>query len=74
MIHNAPKELKDRATTMLEASEEDEVLKLVAQLKVTLLPDADAGWDGGLNEHSRRRAWDMVRDLGKILLGRGRPQ
>ena len=61
---------KDGAIAALAAVDAEgdratEIAKLVAQLKVALL--ADEGCNGGLNEGSRRRAWDMVRDIGKIL-------
>lgn len=63
---------KERALRHLSELDEDEVAKLIAQLKVVLLRDADMP-DGGLNEPNRRRAWEMVRDLGLMML-KGREQ
>ena len=46
----------------------DEALKLVAALKVTLLADHESPGHQGLTEPTRKRAWQMVNELGKILL------
>jgi hypothetical protein len=46
-----------------------EIMELVAALKIILL--ADEGWDGGLSETSRKRAWGLARDAGFILLRAG---
>jgi hypothetical protein len=43
-----------------------DALRLVIELKVIMLADTDC--DGGLNATSRRRAWDAVARLGKLLL------
>lgn len=43
-----------------------ELMALIGQLKVMLLPDDDC--DGGLSELSRKQAWLMARDAGRILL------
>jgi hypothetical protein len=41
---------------------------LVAALKVTLLADHESPGHQGLTEPTRKRAWQMVNELGKILL------
>ena len=46
----------------------DEALKLVAALKVTLLADHESPGHQGLTEPTRKRAWQMVNELSKILL------
>jgi hypothetical protein len=46
----------------------DEALKLVAALKVTLLADHESPGHQGLTEPTRKRAWQMVNELGKLLL------
>jgi hypothetical protein len=46
----------------------DEALKLVAALKVTLLADHESPGHQGLTEPTRKRAWQMVNELGNILL------
>jgi hypothetical protein len=62
-------DFKAYAISQIAAIDDDEAIKLVAELKVALLADADA--DGGLTQSSRERAWRMANDLGKILLKRG---
>lgn len=57
----------DRLNDMDDVSDE---LRLCVELKVALL--ADDKENGGLNETSRRRAWDMVRDLTNLI--RARPE
>jgi hypothetical protein len=46
----------------------DEALKLVAALKATLLADHESPGHQGLTEPTRKRAWQMVNELGKLLL------
>jgi hypothetical protein len=59
---------KRRTIAEIEKGQADDALKLIAELKVALLPDFDA--NGGLREHTRRRAWRMVNELGKLLLAK----
>jgi hypothetical protein len=47
-----------------EGNKSMQIAKLVAELKVVLL--ADVGHKG-LNETSRKRAWAMVNEIGKIV-------
>jgi hypothetical protein len=70
MIRSIDRTAKDKALADLEsdvpASDFDQMLTLIAELKVMLI--ADDGAQGGLNAENRARAWCIVRDLGKLLL------
>lgn len=64
------KQAKDEVLAGLGAADEDPVHKLIAMLKVALLADYDMPNHEGLSEESRKRAWDMVADLGMIIVKR----
>lgn len=50
----------------IEHLTDDKALELIVELKVVLL--ADVGHNGGISRISRRRAWQMVHELGQILM------
>lgn len=64
-------EVKQVAIKAISNVDADEAIKLIAQLKVALLADADA--NGGLGANSRHRAWRMVHELGMLLMGESKP-
>jgi hypothetical protein len=61
---------KDEALRQLESIDDEgsiamKIAKLAVELKVVLLADVDFG--GGLNPDNRRRAWDMVNEICKLV-------
>jgi hypothetical protein len=70
MVRNAMKDgEKDMAiVAVLQGGDGDRVVRLIAALKVLLLPDYDMPGHQGLSEENRALAWGMVRDLGNLLV------
>jgi len=59
---------KDEYLKQMSEADLDSEVRIAAALKVILLPDYGAS--GGLNEHTRKLAWQMADELSHIIARR----